>query len=106
MTIMTVIFHIERDNEDLYQLIYRGFIDELSRGRSKSQICFKENSCFVSTPESIHDFSVRLLNKTKFRIDKDSLTIIDERSKKIFKLGACNMEIFAKFPGYDLILTT
>ncbi|MDQ0547239.1 MULTISPECIES: hypothetical protein [Methylobacterium] len=106
MTVMTVKFDIASDNEASYQLIYSKFIDELGRGRGKFQIAFKDNVYFVSTPENIHDFVRRLLNKTDFRIDKDRLTVIDERSKKIFICGACDMDIFAKFPEFQLISIT
>jgi hypothetical protein len=103
MTVMTVKFDIAIDNEASYQLIYSNFIDELGRGRGKFQIVFKDNLCFVSTPESIHDFARRLINKTDFRIDKDRLMVIDERSKKIFTCGGFDMDIFAKFPDFQLI---
>ena len=106
MTVMTVKFVIASDNEASHQLIYRKFFVEVGRGRGKFQIIFKDNLCFVSTPESIHDFARRLINKTDFRIDKDRLMVIDERSKKIFTCGGCDMDIFAKFPEFQLISIT
>lgn len=103
MALMVVDFDILMDDDTVSRPIYNKFIVELRRGRTKQQISFDGNRCFISTPEDIYALANRLIGAEILRIDKDVLSIIDVRSKKLFVWGSCNMKIFGEFPNFSIV---
>lgn len=103
MAVMIVSFNIEEDDSVLSRAIHGKLVDELRRGRTENQIHLEDGLCFISTPENIYALSNRLVGAKILRIDKDGLAVIDERSKKIFVWGICDMRLFYKYPRFEMI---
>jgi hypothetical protein len=103
MAVMIVNFDILTDDKVVSQSIHRKLVEELNRGRSKFQIHFEDNICYISTPEDVYALAKRLIGMSDLRIEKDGLVIIDKQYKKICVWGVCNMKIFEQFPRYKLV---
>lgn len=103
MPVMSVTFDFTTEDQRLYQSAPAEFVEELHRGRRHDQIRFDGNRCFINTPETIFEFSRRLINRNKFIIDQARIVIVDETSRKICVLGGCDMQIFETFKSYELI---
>jgi len=103
MGVMIVNFDILIDDNVVSQSIHRKLVGELNRGRSKFQIRFGDNICYISTPEDVYTLAKRLIGMSNLRVEKDSLVIIDKRSKKICVWGVCNMKVFEQFSNYKLV---
>lgn len=103
MALMIVDFDILMDDDTVSRPIYSKFIVELRRGRTKQQVSFDGNRCFISTPEDIYALAERLIGAKILRINKDMLSIVDIRSKKLFVWGSCNIEIFGEFSNCKIV---
>ena len=103
MALMIVDFDILMDDDTVSRPIYSKFIVELRRGRTKQQVSFDGNRCFIRTPEDIYALAERLIGAKILRINKDMLSIVDIRSKKLFVWGSCNMEIFGEFSNCKIV---
>jgi hypothetical protein len=103
MTAMIVAFDILMDEVSISSSLQTKLVEELKRGRTGHQIHFEGSLCFISTPEDIYVLANRLVGASNLRVGKDSLTIIDSRSRILCFWGVRDMKICVQFQNYEFI---